>query len=114
VASVPAHTVSVYVEHGSSVEVGVNDTTSPAALHLPATLGVNIGMGESDAGAADRRSRKLSVPSAMDPDGKPVMRVRASGLTGGEVVEGVVGVVAGVEGVVCPVGVAGVGAVGVV
>ncbi|MGA9874367.1 MAG: hypothetical protein WBQ21_00995 [Solirubrobacteraceae bacterium] len=92
----------------------MNDTTSPVTLHLPATLGVNIGAGESGAGGADNRTRSGSVPSLIAPDGKPVMRVCATGLVGGELVEGVVGVVAGVEGVVCPVGVAGVEVAGVV
>jgi hypothetical protein len=105
--------VSVYVEHGSSVEVGVNDTKSPVTLHLPATLGVSIGAGEAGAGGADNRTCKGPVPSVIAADGKPVMRVRAADLVGGEVVDGVVGVVAGVEGVVCPVGVAGVEAAGV-
>jgi hypothetical protein len=106
---VPAHTVSVYVEQGSSVEAGVNVSESPLVVHLPAAAGVSIGVGESEAGAPDRRTTSRAVPSATALEGSPVRRVAGAGLTGA----GGVGAV-GVAGVVDVVGTPGaVGVAGV-
>jgi hypothetical protein len=107
VASVPAHTVSEYVLHGSNVDFGVNDSESPTALHVPATAGLSIGAGEFGAGGADRRTTSGAVPSPIAPDGSPVKRVGTAGFGG----NGVAGVIAGVVlagGVGGVVGVAGV------
>jgi hypothetical protein len=90
---VPAHTVSVYVEHGSSVEAGVKDSELPTAFHVPATAGLSIGAGEPGAGDAERRTTSAAVPSTIVPDGRPVRRVRGAGFTDG------------VLGVPCPAGV---------
>jgi hypothetical protein len=100
IASVPAHTVSVYVAHGSSVDAGVKDSESPVAFHVPATAGVSIGAGESGAGGADRRTTSRAVPSTIASDGKPVTRVGTAGFAG---VVGELGV-GGAVGAVWPAG----------
>jgi hypothetical protein len=99
--------VNVYVEQGWSVEAGVKVSESPLAFHVPATAGVSIGLGESDAGGADRRTTSCADPLEIAPEGRPVKRVGGAGLVGVAGVAGVV-VVVGVLGVVWPAGVLGV------
>jgi hypothetical protein len=73
-------------------------------------LGLSIGTGDPGAGASDKRTWSGAVPSLRVLAGKPVMRVRTVGFTGGFSATGVVGVVGGL-GVASP---AGRGAAGVV
>jgi hypothetical protein len=83
--------------------LGVKDSESPTAFHVPAIVGLISGAGEFGAGGADRRTTSGVVPSAIVPEGRPVTCVDAAGFGGfatGGVLVGVVGVLAGAEGVV--------------
>jgi hypothetical protein len=81
-ASIPAQTVSLYVEQGSSVDLGAKYQLSPRACHLPAVLGASIGEGESGATGSDSRTRRRAVPSPRLAGGRAVTFVLAAGLAG--------------------------------
>jgi hypothetical protein len=79
VANVCAHTVSVYVEHGASVEAGVKTSESPPVLHVPATAGNSVGRGERPAAGAERVTVKGSAPLVTVRPGRCTTRVGVSG-----------------------------------
>jgi hypothetical protein len=65
-----AHTVSVYVEHGSRAEDGVKISVLPDVLHVPATAGCSVGLGELAVGGAESVTLSASVPLAIELGGR--------------------------------------------
>jgi hypothetical protein len=82
-AIVFAHTVRVYVAHGSSVEEGVNSSVFPEVVHVPATAGRSIGRGELTVGGAESVTPSALVPLVIDPGGICRTRVGLGGFGGG-------------------------------
>jgi hypothetical protein len=64
--------------------------SAPSTVHLPDTLGVRSGSGESAAGAPDRRMRSGAVPLVTVLEGNSVRRVGGAGFVCGVGCAGVV------------------------